>query len=105
MLEQHLRAAELGSAEVLRREDRAVDVGLGGEVDDRVAALGGARDIGRLGDVPLMELDAVRQVRAVARVRELVEDDDVVAGWSRRLTNCEPMKPAPPETRILMALG
>ena len=41
LLEQHLRAEELGPAEVRRAEDRAVDVGLGGEVDDRVAAVGG----------------------------------------------------------------
>jgi hypothetical protein len=90
VLEQHLRAAELGSAEVLGSENRTVDVGLGGEVDDRSAALGGLRDVSRLGNVPVMELDPVRQVRAVARVRELVEDDDVVAKREPSLDELRP---------------
>ena len=79
VLEQHLRPAELGAAEVLGGEDRAVDVGLGGEVDDRVAAARCARDVGGLRDVAVVELDVRRQIRAVARVRQLVEHDDVVA--------------------------
>ena len=58
---------------------------LGGEVDDRVAAVRGARDCVRLRDVALVELDVCRQVRAVAGVRELVEDDDVLAGPQQSL--------------------
>ena len=44
VLEQDLRAGDVRLDEVGRPEDRAVDVRLGGEVDDRVAARG------RLGD-------------------------------------------------------
>ena len=43
-LEQRVRAEDVGADEVLRAADGAVDVGLGGEVDDGVGA---AR---RLGD-------------------------------------------------------
>jgi hypothetical protein len=78
MLEQHLRAAELRPPEVLGAQDRPVDVRLGGEVDDRVAALGRDRDVRGLGDVAVVERHVGREVGAVARVRELVEDDDVV---------------------------
>jgi hypothetical protein len=38
-----------------------------------------AHDIGRLGDVAFVELDLIRKIRAVARVGQLVEHDDVVA--------------------------
>ena len=80
VVEQHLRAEHVGEDELGRAEDRAVDVRLGGEVDDRLAALRRARDRVRVGDVALVELvlDAF-EVRAVARVGQLVEDDDVVA--------------------------
>ena len=79
-LEQAHRSEHVRVDELLRAEDRAVDVGLGGEVDDRVAAGSGARDRVRIGDVALDELvlDAF-EVRRVAGVRELVEDDDVGA--------------------------
>ncbi len=61
-------------------EDRAVDVRLGGEVDDRGTAFSGLRDRFRVGDVASDELviDSV-EVRRVPRVRELVEDDHVDA--------------------------
>ena len=75
---------------------------LGGEVDDRLAAVRRARDRVGVGDVALVELvlDAL-EVRAVARVGELVEDDDLVAGCAAsRRAKCEPMKPAPPVTRM-----
>ena len=85
MLEQDLRPAELGAAELLGAEDRPVDVRLGGEVHDRVAAARGAGDVLRLGDVALLELDAVRQVGAVPGVGQLVEDDDVLAGAQQPL--------------------
>ena len=63
-----------------RAEDRAVDVRLGREVDDRVAAARGLRDGVGVGDVALVELgvDAL-EVRRVAGVGELVEHDDLVA--------------------------
>ena len=81
LLEQHLRAEELRPPEVGGAEDRAVDVRLGGEVDDRVAAAGRAFHICGDRDIALEELDGVeREVRGVAGVGELVEDDDVVAG-------------------------
>ncbi len=79
LLEQHLRPEELGAAEIRRPEDRAVDVRLGGEVDDRVAAACGALDVFRYRDVALHELElAERQVRLVPGVGQLVEDDDVL---------------------------
>ena len=57
--------------------DRAVDVRLGGEVDDRVAALDRRRDGVAVVDVALDELDAVRrqalEVLAPPGVGELVE--------------------------------
>ena len=79
MLEQHLDAVEVRVPELLGREDGAVDVRLGGEVDDRVAAAACAREVVGLGDVALVELDVLREVRPVAGVGELVEDDDVLA--------------------------
>ena len=47
MVEQHLRAGDVRLDELGRPENRAVDVRLGGEVDDRVAAGGRLRDRGR----------------------------------------------------------
>ncbi len=79
MLEQHLGSAKLCPPEVLRGEDRAVDVGLGCKVDDRRAVASRALDVGRLCDVALVELDVLREIRSVARVRQLVEHDDLVA--------------------------
>ena len=73
MLEQHLRAAELRSPEIVRGQDRTIDVCLRCEVDDRLATAGGPRDVSRNRDVALMELDVVGQVRTVARISELVE--------------------------------
>ncbi len=74
-------------------------MGLGGEVDDGVAAGRRRRDRGPVGDVALDELDVeVGEVRRVPRVRQQIEDDDVVSAGERRRTKCEPMKPAPPVT-------
>ena len=80
VVEQHLGAEDVGEDELGGPENRAVDVRLGREVDDRVAAGRGCRDCVGVGDVAVMELvlDAF-QVRAVARVRQLVEHDDCVA--------------------------
>src|SRR5581483_11826206 len=78
-LEQYLRAQHVGADELGRVEDGAVDVGLGGEVDDRLAAPGGSSHRVGIGDVA----DDERRVHAlevgrVAGVRELVEHDDLV---------------------------
>ena len=80
VVEQHLRTEHVGADELGRPEDRAVDVRLGREVDDRVAALRRGRDRVGIHDVAVVELvlEAV-EVRAVAGVGELVEDDDLVA--------------------------
>src|SRR5207342_790333 len=61
-------------------EDRAVDVRLGGQVDDRLAALSRAGDGLGIGDVPdaKVAVDPV-EVLPAARVGELVEHDDLVA--------------------------
>ena len=72
-----------------------------------VAPGGSAGDGVRIGDVPLEELvlDPV-EVRRVARVGELVEDDDVGRRpRASRRTKCEPMKPAPPVTSTRIGTG
>ena len=81
VVEQHLGAEHVGEDELGGAEDRPVDVGLGREVDDRLAAGGRGGDRVGVGDVALVELvlDAF-EVRPVARVRQLVEDDDGIAG-------------------------
>src|SRR5205823_3576026 len=81
VVEQHLRPEHVGGDELGGTEDRAVDVRLGGEVDDRLAAGGGVGDRLRVGDVSLPELvlDAL-EVGPVPGVGQLVEDDDVLAG-------------------------
>ena len=77
-LEQHEGAEDVRLDELARRLDRAVDVRLGGEVDDRIAALDGLGDPLDVGDVALDELDLVvgqpLEVLAAARVGQLVED-------------------------------
>ena len=78
-LQEDERAKHIGAHEVLRPENRTVDVRLCREVDDRVH---GAELVDLLPhrDVPTVALQVGGQVRRVARVRELVEDDDVLAG-------------------------
>ena len=75
-------ADDAGPKERLRVEDRAVDVGLGGDVDDGVGAVDERPDDVRVRDVALDEREAGgllgialdgREVRAVAGVGELVE--------------------------------
>ena len=80
VVEQHLRAEHIREDEFGRPEDRAVDVGLGREVDDRVDTVRRPRDRLGIGDVAVVELvvDAV-EVRPVARVGELVENDHLLA--------------------------
>ena len=80
-LEQHVRPEDVGLDELGRAEDRAVDVRLGGEVDDGVAARAGPRDRLGVADVALDEPQSQPvEVRRVAGVRQLVEHDDLVAG-------------------------
>ena len=51
---------------------------LGGEVDDRVAARGGGLDRLARDDVPLDRLADAGEIVPLGRVRQLVEDDDLV---------------------------
>ena len=75
-----------------RVQQRVVVVGLRGEVDDRIGPGHDAVDQIGVGDVALDNGQTRRQLggnvgqgRAVARVGELVQDDDVdVPGWSSR---------------------
>ena len=92
---------ELGGA-----EDRAVDVRLGGEVDDRVAARAGRSRPRRRRRCRRRRARTSTpvEVRRVAGVGELVEHDHARRRpRASRLTKCEPMKPAPPVTRTAHA--
>ncbi len=77
-VEQRPGADQVGAGEGVLIVDRAVDVGLGGEVDDRVAALHRLAHDRRVLDRSDDELDVVRQVLAAAGVGELVEDPHLV---------------------------
>ena len=78
---EHVGFDELGAA-----EDRAIDMRLGGEVHDGIAACSGVADGDRVGDIALVELVGdTLEVGAVARVRELVEDDDIVPALDEQL--------------------
>ena len=84
--EQHVGAVDVGLDELGGAEDRAVDVRLGGEVDDRLYAGGGLGHGFGIADVALEELDVgALEVGAVPRVGQLVEDDDVIAGCGQTL--------------------
>ena len=68
-LEQDVGPEDVGLDEGVGLVDRAIDVGLGGEVDDRVAAVDRPRDRVAIGDVGLDELDLpVRRAGAGSRV-------------------------------------
>ena len=86
-LEQDVDADDPGRQERLGIEDRAVDVRLGGEVDDRVGAVDQRPDDGRVGDVAADEAEPGGLLRVVtdraevglvAGVGQLVEDGDLV---------------------------
>ena len=62
-LEQDVDAQDVGPQEGLRIEDRAVDVRLGGEVDDGVGLGDERRHDGRVGDVAGDEPEARRLLR------------------------------------------
>ena len=79
-VEQGAGADHVGAGEGVLVVDRAVDVGLGGEVDDRVDALHRLADDLRVLDRALDQLDALGQVLRPAGVGELVEHDDLVLG-------------------------
>ena len=79
-VEQGAGADHVGAGEGVLVVDRAVDVGLGGEVDDRVAALHRLAHDRRVLDRADHQLDALGQVLAPARVGELVEHADLVLG-------------------------
>src|SRR5262249_46649496 len=85
VVEQHLRAEDVGEDELGRSEDGAVDVALRREVDDRLAAFCRAHDRLGIGDVALEEvvLDPL-EVRTVTRVGQLVEDGALAARGAQR---------------------
>ena len=82
-LEQDERAERVGPHERVGLGDRAIDVRLGGEVDDRVGARDCAGNSGRILDRPLEEREArvvldVAEILVAPGVGQLVEDDDLV---------------------------
>ena len=95
-LEQHAGADHVSAGERLLVGDRAVDVRLGGEVHDRVAARERVPDgVGILGRA-LDELDPVLhfgQVLAPPRIGELVEDHNLVAAVEREADVAGPDEP------------
>ena len=81
-LEQYVGALHVRDDERLRAADRAIDVRLGGEVDDRLDARDRVRDRVGVLDRAVHEADLPRhvlQVLAPARVGELVEHATPVA--------------------------
>ena len=78
VLEQRAGPDHVSAGEGVLVVDRAVDMGLGGEVDDRVTALHRLTHGGGILDGALDQLGTVRQVLAPPGIGELVEDDDVV---------------------------
>ena len=86
-LEQHERADDLGLHEGVRRLDAAIDVRLGGKVDDRVRLAGDSLDQRRIGDVPMHEAvprvgGHIGQVLEVAGVGQLVQHGDLQVGMA-----------------------
>ena len=82
--EQHVGPVDVGLDELSRGLDRAVDVGLGGEVDDRLAALDRGLDrlgVGDVGDDQLEPLGVEPlEVLLAPGVGELVEHPDPELG-------------------------
>ena len=77
-VEQRAGADHVRAGEGVLVVDRAVDVRLGGEVDDRVAALHRLAHDRRVLDPADEQLGALGQVLAPPRVGQLVEHADVV---------------------------
>ena len=98
-LEHRMGPEHVRPHEVPRLRDRTVHVSLGREVDNRITRAGcvpGAR----VADVPLDELDPpavekVAEVLGIRRVRELVEDDDVVPLADRQAHEVRSDEPRP----------
>src|SRR5690348_15103097 len=91
VVEQDVGAEDVGLDELGGAEDRAVDMRLGREVNDRSATLGRGGDGGEIGNVGLEKLDVrAVEVGPVARVGELVEDDDLVASCGEPLCEVRP---------------
>ena len=78
-LQEDERPEHVRADEVLRPQDRPVDVRLGREIDDRFDSAQ-LVDVLAHGDVAAVALDTGRQIGRVPGVRELVEHDDVLAG-------------------------
>ena len=99
-LEQDVRAVDVRDDEAARREAGRVEVRLGSEVDDRLAAVGRSRGGDRVRHVALHELvrDAF-EPREAPEIRQAVEHDGLVPAATRRFTKSLPRKPAPPGTR------
>ncbi len=81
-LQQAVRADDVGHHERIRTGDRAIDMALGGEMDDRVDRMIGNDAADQLGiaDVADDELDLgdVIEVGAIARIGERIEHHDLV---------------------------
>src|SRR6266566_2852176 len=80
VVEENVGAQDIRLDELSGAEDRAVDMGLCREVEDRLTARGYPCKHVAVGDGPLNELDVgAIEVRPIARVGELVEHDNLVA--------------------------
>jgi hypothetical protein len=77
-VQQDTRADHVRAGESVLVRDRAVHMGLGGEVHDRVRALGELEHEIAVLDRADHQLHVVGQVLAPAGVGQLVEDDDRV---------------------------
>lgn len=95
-LEEYVRAKHIGVNELSRTEYRPIDMSLRGEVDADVAAIPRSTHDVAVSNVALDKVvrDTVK-VRAVARVRELVENHDGVAATHEAFNKTAPDKAAP----------
>src|ERR687891_806874 len=94
-LEEDVRPVHVRADEVARLEDGPVDVALRGEVDHGPAPAPGPRDRVRISDVSLDELAVdTFDVGRIARVGQLVEDDDLVAPGDEALDEVAAYEPA-----------
>src|SRR5215211_1287618 len=84
--DEHVRPDDVRAKEVAGRENRTVDVRLGGEVDDCVAAFPRSGYGHGVGDVTMDEhvVDPL-EIRKVARIGELVENDHLVPAGDESL--------------------
>ena len=112
-LEQRQGSHHVGLSESEWILDTSIYMALGSEMDDAIhlVVLHQFQHQVEIADVALNEciirlvLD-VLEVSQVASVSQLVEVDDVILGYlfTKSLTTCEPMKPAPPVINILCIL-